>query len=458
MARENDGSPQSCRTSGARISVREPQWRGRLARSFPFYYGWVVFAVCASVSYSSRPVMAVATLSVFLVPMTEEFGWSRGMFAGAVSLGGILAVAISPIAGWWIDRYGSAVVVSLGGLVTGVCAALLSIVAQPWAFYALYVPGRMAFASPLELGTSTALSNWFIRRRALILGLLNVSQGSGLALMPLVAQLIIAAWSWRVAWLSLGIYTISIAVIPALLLLARRPEDMGLEADPVQDRNSGRETESSSGELRSEGLSASTERNYTLQEARHTRAFWLLAGFSAVGFMVQAGVSLHQVGHYIDQGLSGPAAAVPVSVFALSQVPGGLMWSGLARRVPIRYLLALSGCCVGAGALGTSASTSLWGGIPSAVALGVGVGGLLVLLRLVWADYYGRQYLGRIRGVTLPAQIAGQAMGPIFAGFLYDAIGSYQVPFIAFGIGVSVAALVVLWATPPTRPARAEEA
>ena len=134
------------------------------------------------------------------------------------------------------------------------------------------------------------------------------------------------------------------------------------------------------------------------------------------------------------------------------------MWSGLVRRVPIRYLLALSGCCVGAGALGTAASTSLSGGIPSAVALGVGVGGLLVLLRLVWADYYGRQYLGRIRGVTLPAQITGQAMGPIFAGFLYDAIGSYQVPFSALGIGISVAAFVVLWATPPTRPARSEEA
>ena len=61
--------------------------------------------------------------------------------------------------------------------------------------------------------------------------------------------------------------------------------------------------------------------------------------------------------------------------------------------------------------------------------------GLLVLRRLAWADYYGRRYLGRIMGVTLPAQIAGQAMGPIFSGFLYDAIGSCQVPSIAFRIG-----------------------
>ena len=440
------------------ISVREPQWRSRLARRLPFYYGWVVFAVCSSVSYSSRPVMAVATLSVFLVPMTEELGWSRGMFAGAVSLGGICAVGLSPIVGWWIDRHGSAAVVAAGGLVTGVCAVVLSVVTQPWAFYALYVPGRMAFVSPLELGTSTALSNWFIRRRAFILGLFGVSQGSGLALMPLVAQLIITGWSWRIAWLAIGVYTLSIAVLPTLLLLARRPEDMGLEADPDSYRGQAGKTGPPSGEIRDRAPDSGLETDFTLREAMNTRAFWLLSGFSAVAFMVQAGVSLHQVAHYINQGLSGSAAVVPVSVFAGSQIPGSLIWSGLAGRIPIRSLLALSGCFVGAGALGTSASSSLWGGIPAAAALGVGVGGILVLLRLAWADYYGRQYLGRIRGFTLPTQIAGQAVGPVFAGFMYDAVGSYEVPFIVFGISVSVAAFVVLGATPPSRPAQSEKA
>jgi OFA family oxalate/formate antiporter-like MFS transporter len=143
--------------------------------------------------------MAAATLSVFVVPMTEQFGWSRGLFSGAVSLGGLCAVAISPLVGRLIDRYGSGATVAAASAVAGLCAIGLSAISQPWAFYSLNVPGRMAWASPLELGTSTAISNWFIRRRPLALMLLSVNQGAGTALMPLAAQFIIGGWGWRTA-------------------------------------------------------------------------------------------------------------------------------------------------------------------------------------------------------------------------------------------------------------------
>ena len=422
-------------------------WQGRLARSLPFYYGWVVLAASAGSSLSARPVMSVATLSVFLVPMTDEFGWSRGLFSAAVSLGGVCAVAVSPLVGLWIDRHGSGVVVAVGGAIAGACALGLSLVTQSWSFYALYVPGRMAFASPIELGTSTAVSNWFIRRRAWALGLLNVSQGTGLAAMPMVAQLIIAGWDWRTAWAWLGVYTLALGVLPALLI-ARRPEDLGLEADPQPSGpRKGGEIASASGGSSESGTQV--ERNFTLRQALNTRAFWLLAAFSAGGFMVQAGVSLHQAANYVHQGLSGSAAALTVSTFAFSQVPGGLLWSSLGRRVPIRYLLALSGCMVGTGAFGASVSTNLIEGLLSAAALGVGVGGLHVLLRLTWADYYGRRYLGSIRGVTQPVQIAGQAVGPIMAGVMYDVMDSYRVAFVLFGAVAVLVGVLVLYARPP---------
>ncbi len=423
--------------------------QSKLARSIPFYYGWVVFGVSASTSYSSRPLMAVATLSVFLIPMTDDLGWSRGLFSGAVSLGGICAVVISPLVGWSVDRYGSSAVVAAGGALAGACAVGLSQIAQSWAFYLLYVPGRMAFASPLELGTSTAVSNWFIRRRAFVLGLLNVTQGMGLALMPLAAYAIISGWNWRTAWASLGIYTLSVSVVPALLLLARRPEDLGLEPDPLPGasrtyREEGHSTENGGG-----GIGYLLEPMYTLRQALNTRAFWLLAGFAAAGYMVQAGVSLHQYSHYVQQDLSGSSAAIIVSVFAISQVPGGLFWAFVSQRVPIRVLLFFSGLCLAAGAAGTTFTGSLAGGVAVASALGIGVGGLHVLLRLAWADYYGRHHLGSIRGVTLPVQLAGQAMGPIIAGFIYDARDSYDLPFLFFAGAVCVGAVTVLGAIPP---------
>ncbi len=404
-------------------------------------------AVASVPSFGARPVMAVATLSVFVVPMTDEFGWSRAQFSGAVSLGALFGLLVSPFAGRLIDRYGSGVLLSASSAVVGLCAIGLSLTSPIWSFYALYVPGRAVFSSPLELGTSTAVSNWFIRRRPMGLAYMGVIQGIGLTIFPVIAQVLIDGWGWRTAWLAVGIFTLSTGIIPMLLLMARRPEDMGLEADPEKDH---RTVPTSNVAAAGAPPSASnTESNYTVRQALATRAFWLLAIFSVFGFVVQAGISLHQVPHYIGQGVPTHLAALTASTFAFGQVPGGVFWSFWARRVPLRVLLSVAAATMSVGAIGTGFSSSLSTGIPMGFLLGVGVGGIHLLLRLTWADYYGRLHLGSIRGLTLPAQIGGQAIGPIIAGFMYDSTGGYETPFTAFGIIVAFAAVMVLTATPP---------
>jgi MFS transporter, OFA family, oxalate/formate antiporter len=426
-------------------------WQTRLANRLPFYYGWIVLAVAVGVGYSSRPLMSVATLSVFVVPMTEHFGWSRGLFSGAVSLGGLCAVAISPLAGRVIDRYGGGVVVATVSAISSFCALGLSLINQAWAFYALYVPGRAGFAGPLELGTSTAVSNWFIRRRPLALALLMAWQGTGLALMPLVAQLIIGGWGWRTAWAALGLFTLCLAVLPPLLLMARRPEDLGLEADPRPQVRAAAPAGEGPAAAAAPGIHTA-EVSFTVGQALHTRAFWVLVLFSVAGFVVQAGVSLHQVPHFIQQGVPGPAAATTAGAFALSQTVGGVIWATLARRTALRVLLSLAGFTAALGALGVAASSTLPPGLLAALALGIGVGGFHLLLRLVYADYYGRQYLGSIRGLTIGAQIGGQVIGPIIAGVMFDITGGYHIPFRGFAVVLALAAVLVLAATPPGRP------
>lgn len=426
--------------------------RAQLARRLPFYYGWTVFAIASSTSYTSRPLMSVAVLSVFVVPMTEAFGWSRGLFAGAVSLGGLCAVAISPLAGRLVDRYGAGLMISVSSTVAGACALGLAAINQVWTFYALYIPGRMVFASPLELATTTAISNWFVRRRAFALALFGVTQGTGLAAMPFIAQLVITGWGWRTAWMALGLYTLAVGVVPALVLMARRPEDMGFEPDPASTRRgrfTGRLTRHQPENTTVVTAAAIPETAFTLRQALRTRAFWVLSAFSAAGFMVQAGVSLHQVSHYIHQGLPAPAAALSASVFAFAQVPAGLLWSALTRSVPVRVLLALAGLSVALGAVSTALSSALSSALLSTSILGIGVGGLHFLLRLAWANYYGRAHLGTIRGVTLPVQIGGQALGPVTAGVVFDLTGGYHGAFVFFASAVTLASLLVLAAVPP---------
>lgn len=121
---------------------------------------------------------------------------------------------------------------SLASAIVGLCAVGLAQIQQVWMFYACYIPGRIVFASPLELAT-TNLSNWFLRRRALVLALYGVTQGTGLAAMPLVAQWLITHGGWQQAWRRLGWYRLAVGVLPTVLLMARRPEDSGLRTDAL---------------------------------------------------------------------------------------------------------------------------------------------------------------------------------------------------------------------------------
>ena len=421
--------------------------RARLAGRLPVYYGWVIFALANLPSFGARPVASVAVLSVFVIPMTEQFGWSRGLFSGAVSLGAVCGLLMSPFAGRLIDRYGSGVILAGCSAIVGACALGLAAVTQAWSFYAIYVPGRAVFSSPLELGTTTAISNWFIRRRPMALAWFGAVQGVGLGLLPLAAAMLIDGFGWQSAWLALGVFTIATGVLPPLVLMARRPEDMGLVPDSEDERAS-----DTKAQRRKDATGAGwRDVDYTVREALRTPAFWILAFFSMVGFMAQAGVSLHQTAHYVDAGVSHGQAALVATAFALGQIPGGMVWSLVGRRAPVRGMLAVSAVWVAGGVFGIGFTHLLHWGIVFGFLFGAGVGGLHTLLRLAWADYYGRVHLGAIRGLTLPAQIGGQAIGPVVSGFMFDASGGYLVPFVIFGSAVALAALLVLAAVPPRR-------
>ena len=424
--------------------------RARLAGTLPVYYGWVIFALANLPSFGARPVASVAVLSVFLVPMTEAFGWSRGLFSVAVSLGAVCGLVMSPFAGRLIDRYGAGLILAGCSAVVGLCAVGLSLVTHALSFYAIYIPGRAVFSSPLELGTTTAISNWFIRRRPMALAWFGAVQGVGLGLLPPAAAILIEGFGWQSAWVVLGVFTLATGVLPPLILMARRPEDMDLAPDPVRGESSQASTTPASS-IRPGAAPAWRDVDYTVREAVRTPAFWILAFFSMVGFMAQAGVSLHQAAHYVDAGVSHGQAALVATAFAFGQIPGGMVWSPLGRRLPVRVMLAVSAVWLSGGVFGIGFTHQLTWGIVFGFLFGAGVGGLHTLLRLAWADYYGRLHLGAIRGLTLPAQIGGQAIGPAVSGFMFDTSGGYLLPFVIFGSGVGLSALLVLAAVPPKR-------
>ena len=164
--------------------------------------------------------------------------------------------------------------------------------------------------------------------------------------------------------------------------------------------------------------------------------------FAFAGFIVQAGVSLHQVPHFVDQGVPPSVAVWTASTFAISQVPASVVFSAMAQKTQARFVMTVSGLVVATGAITTAYASEIAVGVLGAFFLGFGVGGLHIMARLAGADYFGRLHLGAIRAWGLAAQVGGQALGPTAAGLAVDPLRQLpgSIPRLRHQPGSSLAA------------------
>jgi MFS family permease len=395
------------------------------------YYGWIVLA-CLCCAGFARQGPAVATLSIFVEPLTREFGWSRAALSGAVSIAGVLAALIAPLIGPLLDRHGSRLVLCGAVLVNATVLILLSFTPSLLIFYLLFCIGRMSWAVPFDLGIYGAISNWFVERRAFAASAATMAQMAGLVAMPLIAQVAIEHDSWRSGWLALGVVTFVVGFLPCWLFLVRRPEDMGLAAGKAPH--------------------AAAEPQFSRAQALHVPAFWLLLAYTVLVYPVQAGVSLHQAPHLVERGVDATTAAFIVSSFSLMSGVGTFACGMLPRRLPVRFPLALVGALLALGALLMTRIGSAADGYVAAGVFGLGIGGILTLLPVAWADYFGRENYGAIRGLALSAQVLAQATGPIFAGALRDLTGDYGASLYCFAVLSGLSVGVALVARAPVIP------
>jgi MFS transporter, OFA family, oxalate/formate antiporter len=409
-----------------------------LAARVPFYYGWIVLA-CLCCAGFARQGAAVATFSVFVEPLTRDFGWSRTAVSGAVSLGGLLAALAAPLIGTLVDRRGSRLVLCLAVLVSAVALWLLSFTPSLLVFYLLFCIARMCWAGPFELGIYAGLNNWFLARRTAASSIANLVQMLGLVAMPLIAQFAIVHDGWRAGWTALGATVLIVGLLPVALFLVRRPEDMGLKPDVARAADP------------SVSPSARAEPAFSRQEALRTASFWLLLLYAVTIYPVQAGVSVHQAAHLVQRGIDPTTAALIVSFFSLMSAAATIVCGFLPRRWPIRFPLAVAGLLAGAGTLLMPGIQSVGDGYLAAGLFGAGMGSMLTFLPVAWGDYFGRASYGAIRGLALPFQVLAQAAGPLVSGALFDWTGSYTVSLHLFTALAGLSIVAALAAKAPRR-------
>jgi MFS family permease len=417
---------------GLHLNANRPGLPRLLSTRLPFFYGWVILG-CLCCAGFARQGPAVATLSIFVEPLTREFGWSRAALSGAVSLGGVLAALVSPPIGPLVDRYGSRITLSIAVFVIGAAMMLLSLTPSLLVFYVLFCIARMIWAGPFDLAVYGAVNNWFVARRTVATSVATLAQAAGLVAMPLIAQLAMQRSGWRFGWLAIGSLTLVVGFLPVWLLMVRRPEDLGL----LPDRQHAAEATTSRPRLE--------DPSFSRREAIGTAAFWLLLLYTVLVYPVQAGVSLHQAAHLIERGIAPTVAAAIVSTFSLMSAVASLGCGFLPRGLPIRYPLAVIGAFLTAGTLLMLGIFSPGQGYVAASLFGFGLGGLLTLLPIAWADYFGRANFAAIRSVALSAQVLAQAAGPLLSGALHDWTGNYALSLQCFATlsGLSILAALI---------------
>ena len=444
-----DGELRSGAAEGsvrAEMSLPTETQAPRIPRIWPFkrvYYGWAVVLGSFLAAFGAVPAHG-PLVGIFVPYMAEDLGWSVATLSLAFTLGSMAAAFSALVVGRYLDRYGARVIIVVSGVVISVALVGVSQVTEPWHYWLAFGTARAVTQSGVEIGASVAVAKWFVRKRGRALAVRAMGLRSSQALMPLLIFAIIAAEGWRTAWLALAGIAAVLVVLPAGLLLRRQPEDLGLRPD---------------GDAAEDGVAHGASRrqhaaevSWTLAEARRTRAFWLILFLMMMTPFTMGATNFHIVNALRDKGLDEGLAIAALSIFAAVSAVAIPPLGYLYDRIPVRFGAMLMG-----GLLTLSMAVMIVGdgfvmAVVFGVTFGVATGSRSIVETMLLANYFGRASLGTLRGFAGPFRLLSP-LGPLYAGLVRDATGSYAVAFATFGaIGVLMCAAMFL-AKPPVKPA-----
>lgn len=423
-------------------------WRPRT----PFYYGWLILGMSSLATFGATGVSQVV-MGGIQVYITDDTGWTPNTISYAATAGTWGSGLIAPFIGRLADRHGPRLLMPAGLIVAGVCFLLLSGVNSVWQFYTAYVVSR-AVSNTVLIGLvpRTAAVNFFRRRRNIVLALLSTFRPITGAINIQLFAVIALAQTWREGFFYLGIFNL-VLIVPVVLLMRRRPEDIGLAPDgaPV---NPGTASTSSSGLERL--VVQPSETSWTVREAAKTRAYWLIVATACVGTLASSSVGFSLVPYLVEgAGLSVTAAAGVLSFGTVLSI-ANVGWGVLSDKFTPRRCLMVT--MVGSGALLAYLTMvdSLAEALVFALVWGVFSGAVGSMENMMLAQYYGRDSYGSLLGLFSPFQTAALGLGPSLASVLRTISGSYGLLYIVMVAAYLASAALLYLARPPERAVASE--
>ena len=379
--------------------------------------------------------------SVFIKPLTTEFGWSRADIAMAFSICALVFGLTTFLAGKMSDKYGPRIVVIFGSIILSAGCILSGFIQDKWQLYLSYglisgFGGGLVYLPPIATAPK-----WWPDRKALATGFAVVGLGIGSFIMAPLATYIITdpELGWRYVFIYVGIAMGIMGMIAALCL----------SVPPAGWKPAGWNPASAT-----VNSMATPGRDYLFGEAIRTKQFWLLYLSYFCGCFAGLMVISHIAGHGNDSGLAPMQAAAAVSTLAITNAAVRILIGAVADRVGARLSLLI------VFSLQVIAMALLYPAGPSVIFLGViagiigwNYGAMFTLFPTTCLQYYGPTAQGANYGLLFTAfGLAGFA-GPLVGGMLKDITGTYYVPFIAGAIVVSLSVLVSIILKPPLNKA-----
>jgi MFS family permease len=389
---------------------------------------------------ASGVTMALGLLNfgLFIKPMGEELGIGRAAFGWAQSLRQLSGAATGPFFGWAVDRFGSRWLLAGAVVLSAVAVAMLSqISTEAGMLICFVVLGLSGLGTPGALLTSVPVLKWFERKRGMAVAVMSLGVPIGALIFLPFTQFLIDTYGWRDAWVILAVISVVIVVPACVIFVRRQPEDVGMLPD---------------GGVEEIDATQPLQRQWTLTEARRTSAFWLLTiVFGLVSLSIST-VGLHRMVAFMDRGLEPMMIAWAVALDAVLAGLATFLMGMASSSIASRYLGAVGFVCLGISVVMTIYSTTTLTMFASMGLFGFGIGGMMFLQNIIWAEYYGRVHLGRIRGVVMPITLILGAAGAPIAGYVHDRIGTYDPIWWAGAALMLLGAVIVVLVGPPRAP------
>jgi MFS family permease len=393
-----------------------------------FYYGYIIVAGAFVIAAADEGLLF--SFGVFFKPLLEEFGWTRSMTSGAFTLWSLLHIPGVFVVGKLTDRYGTRPMLTLCGLLLGLGYILMSRINALWQLYLFYGVVASIGQSFYWIPLIAIVPQWFVTKRALMMGLVSSGIGVGQMIFPPVASCLIYTYGWRTSYVVVG--SVSMVVIMGCARLLKSPPTRGGRlASKVQNLE--------------DGVSAHEPKVFSLRKALQTKPFWMVSVIF-FAFLVGLGtVLVHSVIHAIELGMSAASAANILAILGITGIISRVVLGRLADYLGNKSVFVICSALMFLAFVWIAFAREVWMIYLFAVTFGVAYSALEVLHSPIIAELFGLSGLGTLSGASLAVGLIGFGSGPMLAGYIFDAVHSYQTAFLMCAVMALASLLAAMW-------------